>query len=96
MTANARLQPTNAGWLKKHGVAFDEAQTVFEDDEALIVPGPDHSLAENRFVLLGVSATRNVLAVVHCELARGSVIRIISARNADRDERATYRAMRTP
>ena len=82
--------------LRKHGIAFDEAQTVFEDAEALILPDPDHSLGEARFVLLGASVSSNVLAVVHCERAGGGVIRLISARKADRNERATYLARRTP
>lgn len=89
--------PTKAAAnLRKHGVTFDEAQTVFEDEEALILPDPDHSDAEDRFVLLGASLSRNVLAVVHCERAGGGVIRIISARKADRHERATYVARRMP
>lgn len=82
--------------LKKHGITFDEAETVFEDEEALILPDPDHSVIEDRFVLLGASIAHSVLAVVHCERARGGVIRIISARKADRDERAMYVARRTP
>ena len=82
--------------LRKHGIAFDEAQTVFEDEEALILPDPDHSHDEERFVLLGASLLRNVLAVVHCERSADGAIRLISARKADRDERATYIARRTP
>ncbi|HUE47068.1 MAG TPA: BrnT family toxin [Aestuariivirgaceae bacterium] len=76
--------------LRKHDVAFEDAQTVFEDDEALLLPDPDHSRGEERFVLLGASAAQHLLVVVHCERAHGTVIRIISARNADRDERAQY------
>jgi hypothetical protein len=76
--------------LRKHGVAFPEAETVFEDEGALLLPDPDHSHDEDRFVLLGVSAARRVLVVVHCERSRGTVIRLISARMADRDERAQY------
>jgi uncharacterized DUF497 family protein len=82
--------------LKKHGVAFSEAQTVFEDEEALIVADPDHSLGEDRFVLLGVSAARRLLVVVHCEREGGAAIRLISARRADRQERGIYAARRTP
>lgn len=82
--------------LRKHGITFDEAQTVFEDEEALILPDPDHSVGERRFILLGASTARNVLAVVHCEFESGSLIRIISARRADRGERATYIARRVP
>lgn len=76
--------------LRKHGIAFPEAQTVFEDEHALLLPDPDHSQDEERFVLLGVSAARRVLVVVHCERAGGTVIRLISARMADRDERTQY------
>ncbi|MGI8619768.1 MAG: BrnT family toxin [Gemmatimonadaceae bacterium] len=76
--------------LRKHGVGFEEAQTVFEDEEALLMADPDHSVEEERFILLGLSSSLRVLVVVHCERARGSVIRIISARKADRQERAQY------
>jgi len=76
--------------LRKHGVGFPEAETVFEDENALLLPDPDHSHDEERFVLLGASATRRLLVVVHCERSRGSVIRLVSARMADRDERAQY------
>ena len=76
--------------LRKHGVAFPEAETVFEDESALLLPDPDHSRDEERFVLLGASAARRLLVVVHCERPRGNVIRLISARMADRDERAQY------
>lgn len=75
--------------VKKHGVSFEEARTVFEDEEALLIPDPEHSVDEERFVLLGVSAASRLVVVIHCE--RGpDVIRIISARKADRSERAAY------
>lgn len=80
--------------LRKHGVSFDEAQTVFEDDEALLIPDPDHSKGEERFILLGLSSALRVLVVVHCEYERGDVVRIISARKADRFERGEYAARR--
>ena len=76
-------------------MAFEEARTVFEDDEALLLPDPEHSDREERFVLMGLSAALRVLVVVHCELDDGSTIRIISARKADRGERADYAARRT-
>ena len=79
---------------RKHGVHFEEARTVFEDDEALLIPDPEHSIGEERFVLLGLSAALRVLVVVHCERLDGEVIRIISARKADRAERATYASRR--
>jgi uncharacterized DUF497 family protein len=79
---------------RKHGVSFDEARTVFEDEEALIIPDPEHSHGEERFVLLGLSSALRVLVVVHCERHDGAVIRIISARKADRAERADYASRR--
>ena len=45
---------------RKHGVAFEEARTVFEDDEALLIPDPEHSAGEERFILLGLSAVRKL------------------------------------
>lgn len=80
--------------FRKHGVSFDEARTVFEDDEALFMADPDHSVDEDRWVLLGMSGTARVLVVVHCERAAGTVMRLISARKADRQERDLYAARR--
>lgn len=76
----------------KHGVSFDEAQTVFSDPHALLIPDPDHSVVENRFVLMGMSANLRVLVVVHCLRKQGSVIRIISARRAGTNEKQPYLA----
>ena len=79
--------------LEKHGISFDEAETAFADDFALILPDPDHSSAEEeRLLLIGLSAALRVLVVVHCERADGGVIRLISARRATRSERAQYDA----
>jgi hypothetical protein len=75
---------------KKHGVSFEEAQSVFLDDNARLVDDPDHSLDEDRFILLGLSSRLRTLVVCHCLRQRGNVIRIISARKADRSERSTY------
>ncbi|SRR5579883_2093147 len=82
---------------RKHGVSFEEAQTVFSDEEALFMADPDHSETEDRFILLGVSASLRVLVVCHChrENADGETIRIISARKAGRTERETYDQRRT-
>lgn len=81
------------GNLRKHGVSFDEAQTAFYDDDAILLPDPDHSgQGEERFVLLGLSSTLRVLTVVHCYRTASEVIRIISARRATRSERAQYGA----
>jgi hypothetical protein len=75
---------------RKHGVAFEEAPSAFADEHALLITDPDHSEAEDRFVLLGLSAALRVLVVVHCYRARDAVIRIISARKADPQERERY------
>lgn len=75
--------------LKKHQVSFDEAMTVFYDDNALLLPDPDHSFNEERFILLGYSQLNNILVVVHCE--RENNIRIISARKATLKEMTQYR-----
>ena len=80
---------------RKHGVSFKEARTVFEDAEGLIIPDPDHSADEERFILVGLSAALRALVVMHCEREQGDVIRIISARTADRGERASYAAHRS-
>jgi hypothetical protein len=82
--AKARLN------LRKHGVAFEEAQTVFADEHALIIDDPEHSADETRLVLLGMSAGLRILVVVHVCRAAPDMIRIISARRATRSERATY------
>ncbi len=71
----------------KHGVTFEEAQSVFFDDNALLIDDPDHSEREDRFVLLGFSFRLRVLVVCHCYRRGGDVIRIISARKADPAER---------
>ena len=72
------------------GVSFEEAESAFADERALLLDDPDHSGDEERFVLLGLSATLRVLVVCHCYRGSGDVIRIISARKADRGEEATY------
>jgi uncharacterized DUF497 family protein len=76
---------------RKHGVSFDEAATVFEDDYALLLEDEEHSEEEDRFVLLGLSAVLRILVVCHCYRASDEVIRIISARKADRAEKREYR-----
>ena len=76
---------------RKHKVPFEEAQTVFLDDHALLIADPDHSDDEDRFLLLGVSSRLRVLTVCHCYRESEDVIRIISARKADRGEKREYR-----
>lgn len=76
--------------LQKHGVSFEEAQTVFYDENALLIDDPDHSEDEERFVILGFSASTKLLVVCHCYRASETVIRIISARKATRKETKYY------
>jgi uncharacterized DUF497 family protein len=75
---------------KKHGISFEEAQTVFVDENALLIHDPDHSTEEDRFILLGLSAKLRVLIVCHCYRKSDEVIRIISARKATRAEQKYY------
>jgi hypothetical protein len=75
---------------RKHGVSFEEAQTVFLDENAIRFFDPDHSEDEDRFLMLGMSWKLRVLVVCHCFRASDSVIRIISARKADKNEANEY------
>ena len=75
---------------RKHGVSFEEARTVFYDDRALLIEDPDEDDEEDRFVLLGISAALRMLVVCHCYREKDSLIRIISARKANRKEREDY------
>jgi uncharacterized protein len=74
--------------LKKHNVSFEEAATVFGDPLSTTVPDPDHSLEEDRYILIGMSANHRSLMVAHAE--RGDRIRIMSARELTRREREQY------
>jgi len=80
-------QETN---IKKHKITFLEAATVFDDENALIIDDPDHSLLEDRFIIIGFSENARLLIVCHCYRADDSLIRIISARKANRKERKEY------
>jgi uncharacterized DUF497 family protein len=83
--------PAKAGGnQKKHGVSFEEAQSVFSDERARLIDDPDHSDDEERFILLGLSSSLRVLVVVHCYRSQGNIIRIISARKATREEQRHY------
>ena len=77
---------------RKHGIAFDEAQTVFADEDAVLVADPMHSASEDRFYLLGLSARLRLLVVVHCYRVDDEIVRLISARKATSSERAQYDA----
>jgi hypothetical protein len=74
----------------KHQISFDEAQTVFYDEDALIINDPEHSINEERFIILGFSKSANLLVVCHCYRQNDSVIRIISARKATKNEAKYY------
>jgi uncharacterized protein len=77
---------------RKHRISFEEAKTVFADEYALVLDDPDHSAAEERFILLGLSAAFRVLVVIHTYREREDTIRIISARKATKPERQQYDA----
>ena len=74
--------------LKKHGVDFREAATVFDDPLSTTYPDVDHSTSEHRFVMIGASAPSRVLVVAYTE--QGEAVRIISARLATRREKRFY------
>ena len=76
--------------LGKHGITFEEASTVFFDDRAILFDDPEHSIDEDRFLLLGMSETAKVCIVCHCYRESDTVIRIISARQATRKEEQRY------
>ena len=80
----------NAANRRKHKVSFEEAQTVFYDDRAIFMEDPDEEEDEDRFVLIGLSASLRTLVVCHCYREDEDVIRIISARKAHREERRDY------
>jgi uncharacterized DUF497 family protein len=75
---------------RKHGVSFEEAQTVFFDENAVRFSDPDHSADEDRFLMFGISFQLRVVVICHCFRENDSVIRIISARKANRLEEADY------
>jgi uncharacterized protein len=75
---------------RKHGISFEEAESAFYDEYARLIPDPDHSIGEERFLLLGVSEVSRLLTVVHLYKENDRVIRIISARPATKQERKQY------
>ena len=75
---------------KKHKISFDEAKSVFFDENAIVIYDPEHSKEEERFVILGISTVARILAVCHCFRNKDSVIRIISARKATKKESMQY------
>jgi len=90
MTQFEWSQPKARANLKKHGISFEEAQSVFYDEFARQFYDDEHSEDEDRFILLGKSNQSRLLIVCHCERASGDIIRIISARKATAKERKFY------
>ena len=74
----------------RHGVSFQEARTVFFDPHALVIDDPDHSQAEERFLIMGHSRAPRMLVVAHCYRSADGVIRIILARKATKHEATRY------
>lgn len=79
---------------KHDGISFEEAKTVFLDEFARIIHDPDHSLDEDRFIILGLSHKPRLMLVSHCYREKDSIIRIISARKANKEEIITYERFR--
>ena len=76
--------------IKKHGISFEEASSVFYDEEALIISDEAHSKKEERFIMIGFSYKFNILVVCHCYRQNDSIVRIISARKATKKESNEY------
>ena len=79
---------------KKHSISFEEAKSVFLDDYSRLIPDPDHSEDEDRFILLGMCSQLRLLAVCHCYREEGCEIRMISARKASKSEKRQYEGFR--
>ena len=75
---------------KKHGISFDEAKTVFFDENAKVIHDPEHSDDEERFIILGLSVNVRMLVVIHCYRKNDRIIRLISARKATQKESRQY------
>ena len=84
----------NTSNQKKHKISFEEAKTVFFDEYARIIPDPDHSEDEDRYLLLGLSSQLRCLIVCHCYRESGETVRIISARKANKHEAKQYEGFR--
>jgi len=80
----------NKSNIKKHGVDFEEAETVFQDEMALELFDDEHSDNEDRYIIIGISSKTRELMVCHCYRNGGNVIRIFSARRATKTEIALY------
>ncbi|MDQ7816041.1 MAG: BrnT family toxin [Melioribacteraceae bacterium] len=83
-------QNKNLANIKKHKISFKEAKTVFFDDNARLISDPDHSISEERFIILGITFKLRLLVVVHTYKEDDDIIRIISARKATKTETEYY------
>ena len=79
---------------KKHGISFEEAETVFYDEFAVQFYDDENSESEDRFLMLGFSVDARILIVCHCEREKGKIIRIISARKATKRESEYYQGIK--
>ncbi|MBM3336661.1 MAG: BrnT family toxin [Betaproteobacteria bacterium] len=77
--------------IKKHGISFEGARSAFYDEQAKLIDDPDHSVDEERFILLGLSFSLRLIVVCHCYRGDDGVIRIISARKATTHETKSYK-----
>lgn len=75
---------------KKQGLSFEEAKEVFYDDNAILFDDPDHSVGEERFLIIGMAESKKICIVSHCYRDNDNIIRIISAREATKNEKKTY------
>ena len=74
----------------KHGLSFEDAAEVFYDDNAVLFDDPDHSVGEERFLIIGMTDSHKICIVSHCYRDNDNIIRIISARKATKNEKNTY------
>lgn len=75
---------------QKHGISFDDVKSVFADISAILFDDPDHSISEDRFLIIGMSTTKGICIVSHCYRGYDDKIRIISARKATKSESKVY------
>ena len=75
---------------KKHGLSFEEASEVFGDENAILFDDPDHSIEEDRFLIIGSIKSAKICIVSHCYRDNDKVIRLISAREATKNEKRIY------
>lgn len=75
---------------QKHGISFETAREVFFDDDAVLFDDPDHSIGEERFLIIGMTLSEKICIVSHCYRDADNVIRLISAREATKNEKKVY------